>query len=221
MGIKDNYLRLREDIPNHVRIVAACKTRTFREVKELIEAGAAEIGYNYVQEALTMRTELGMEADTVTWHMIGHLQRNKVNHAVSCFTVIQTVDSLRLAETIDTHVKNAGKVVPVYIEINSGREPQKSGVMPEKAEELIERLSSLTNITIEGLMTMGPQVNDPEELRPYFRETKELFDRVRSSMSHLNIHVLSMGMSSDYRVAIEEGSTMVRLGTDIFGKIYT
>jgi len=197
-----------------VTIVLAAKTQTPQIIAEAIEAGATDIGENYVQEAERVHQAMGETAESVRWHMIGHLQRNKVNKALPLFDVFQTVASVELAKAIDSR---ADRVTPVYIEINSGREPQKSGAMPEEADELIRRISDFNNVRVEGLMTMGPRFGDPEDARPYFRETKKLFDHIDSlKMPNVEMKVLSMGMSNAYNAAIEEGSTMIRPGSIVF-----
>ncbi|MBN1128587.1 MAG: YggS family pyridoxal phosphate-dependent enzyme [Chitinispirillaceae bacterium] len=215
MDITERYRQIRKEIPGHVAVVIAAKTRSAEDVRHAIEAGATDIGENYVQEAERIRQELGPAAGSVRWHLIGHLQKNKVNKALPLFDVFQTVDSVPLAESIN---KRADGIVPVYIEINSGREPQKSGALPEDAEQLIRSIALFDKIKVEGLMTMGPRFGDPEDARPYFRITKELFDHISAlKVPRVEMKVLSMGMSNSYRIAIEEGSTMVRLGTTLFG----
>ena len=170
MDIAENYTRIRKEIPDYVTLVVACKTRNVGEVLKVIEAGVTDIGENYVQEAHDMYNQLGEKAKKVRWHMIGHLQGNKINKALPVFDVIQTVDSLKLAEGINARVEKAGKeIISVYIEVNSGREPPKSGVMPEDAEELVKRISNFEHIKIEGIMTMGPRFGNPEDARPYIR----------------------------------------------------
>jgi len=216
MTIAQRYQRLRDDIPGHVTIVAAAKTRTVDEVREAIDAGVTDLGENYVQEGLDTRSALGDAAGTVRWHLIGHLQSNKVNRALEAFGIIQTLDSLKLARAVN---KRAAQTVPVLMEINSGREPQKAGLLPEEAEEVIRQAATLERIAIGGLMTMGPPSGNPEEARPYFRQTKQLFDHIASlDIPGVRMDNLSMGMSNAYGVAIEEGSTMVRLGTILFGE---
>jgi pyridoxal phosphate enzyme (YggS family) len=215
MGLAENYLQLRKDIPEHVTIVIAAKMRSADDVRLAIEAGATDMGENYVQEAQRIRGELGAAAGSVRWHLIGHLQKNKVNKALPLFDVFQTIDSVQLAESIN---KRADRITPVYIEINSGREPQKTGVLPDDAEQLIRSIALFDKIKIEGLMTMGPRFGDPEDARPYFRITKELFDHIAAlNVPRVEMKVLSMGMSNSYKIAVEEGSTMVRLGTILFG----
>jgi pyridoxal phosphate enzyme (YggS family) len=151
--------------------------------------------------------------------MIGHLQRNKAKKAVKLFDLIETVDSWRLAVALDRHCAAAGKVMPVLIEINSGREASKTGILPEEVDDLVRRLSELSNIQVQGLMTMGPRFGNPEDARPYFRATREIFDRL-SAQNLLNVamRTLSMGMSNSYLVAIEEGANMIRIGTKLFGE---
>jgi len=218
MSIADNYNRLRSSIPEYVEIVVAAKTRTIDEIKEVISAGASIIGENYVQETRKVQEEMG--ANVGTWHMIGHLQRNKVKDAVKIFDMIETVDSIALAKEIDTCCANIGKVkMSILIEINSGSEPQKSGVLPENAIALIQEMALLQNIKIMGLMTMGPLVGNPESARPYFIETRKIFNEIKSiNLPNVEMQYLSMGMTNSYKIAIEEGSNMVRLGTAIFGE---
>jgi pyridoxal phosphate enzyme (YggS family) len=213
--IRENILKILNEIPPHVRVVAAAKTRTPQEITEAIEAGITLIGENYVQETEGVRAHVKAEA---SWHMIGHLQTNKAKKAAQLFDMIQTVDSLRLAEALDRACKVLGKVMPILIEINSGREAQKAGVLPEEAHNLIEGISCLSNLKVMGLMTMGPLSGDPEESRPYFRTTRALFEEIRHArIPNAEMTHLSMGMSDSYRAAIEEGANMIRLGTCIFG----
>ena len=203
------------ELPARVELVAAAKSRSPREVLEAVEAGVKTVGENYVQEAEAAQAVLGR---SVTWHFIGHLQTNKVKKAVELFDLIETVDTEKLGREIDKRSRERGRVTPVLIEINSGREPQKFGVVPEEAEALIRKLAVLPNIRVEGLMTMGPETGEAEDSRPYFRVTRELFDRLTGSdIPNVSMTRLSMGMSHSYKVAVEEGATMVRLGTIIFG----
>jgi pyridoxal phosphate enzyme (YggS family) len=156
--------------------------------------------------------------DAATWTMIGHLQRNKVSVAVSLFDSIQSVDSLRLAEAIDRECQSIGRVMPILIEVNTASEPRKSGIIPAEAVDLVRKVARLEFVSVQGLMTLGPQLSNPEQLRPYFRETKRLFDRIAcEQIPDISMSVLSMGMSDSYWVAIEEDATMIRLGTTIFG----
>ena len=214
-SIEHRVRQLKATLPADVDLVAAAKTRTSEEVRAVIDSGVGIIGHNYVQEAQAMIEQLGRNA--ATWTMIGHLQRNKVREAVRLFNLIQTIDSLRLAEAIDRECEKLGRVMPILIEVNAASEPQKSGVSPEDAEDLIREIAQLESVQVRGLMTMGPLVSDPELLRPIFREAKSLFDRIRAQIPRISMNVLSMGMSASYAVAIEEGATMIRLGTTIFG----
>lgn len=214
-NIETIYREIRESVPDYVTIVAAAKTRTVDELKEAIDAGVEIMGENYVQEAQTKIDVLGGLAK---WHMIGHLQRNKVKDAVRLFDMIETLDSWRLAEAIDRRCAAIDKVMSVLVEINSGREANKTGILPEEADDLIRRLAGLSNIDVQGLMTMGPAFGDPEDARPFFRETKKTFDRIASAgIPGIKMRHLSMGMSNSYEIAIQEGSNMIRLGTKLFG----
>jgi pyridoxal phosphate enzyme (YggS family) len=214
--IKQNVKQIRSELPANVQLLAAAKSREPREILEAIEAGITIIGENYVQEAEKAYEVVG---DRVEWHFIGHLQKNKVKKAVALFDMIETVDSAEIAREIDKRCAQSGKTMPVLVEINSGREEQKAGVYPENAEKLISDISTLTNIRVMGLMTMGPQFGDPEDSRPYFVETKRVFDRInRRNLPHVEMTYLSMGMTNSYRVALEEGANLVRIGSKIFGE---
>jgi len=227
MQIAANYTRLREEIPDHVTIVLAGKTRSVEEIVEVIDAGATDLGENYVQEAEQMYAHLAEKARTVRWHMIGHLQTNKINKAIEAFDVVQTVDSMKKAATLDKRVEQAKKkAMPIFIEINIGSEFTKAGIRPSEhepfepyMERLVTEMSELSHIRIEGLMTMGPRFGDPERNRPYFKRTRRLFERLANlDLPNVRMRHLSMGMTNSYRVAVEEGSNMVRLGTAVFGR---
>ncbi|MCP4681292.1 MAG: YggS family pyridoxal phosphate-dependent enzyme [Desulfobacterales bacterium] len=214
--IKEDVKRVLEELPEDVGLVGACKTRSPDEILEAVEAGLEIIGENYVQEAEKAFQAIGPK---VKWHMIGHLQSNKAKKAVKIFDMIETLDSLKLAKALDKACKNIGKVMQGLIEINSGEEVQKAGIMPRDAVSLIKEISGLENISIMGLMTMGPFAGDPEDARPYFRKTKNLFDEIRGlNLPGVEMKYLSMGMSNSYKVAIEEGANLVRIGTKIFGE---
>ena len=216
VNIEENVRNILETLPPDVTLVAAAKTRTLEEVEAVIQAGVTHFGYNYIQEALPIIQTIG---DRVVWHMIGHLQRNKAKAAVQHFDMIETVDSWRLAETLDRHCANLGKTIPVLVEVNSGREARKTGALPEEVDDLVRQLSQLQHIQVQGLMTMGPRFGDPEDARPYFRTTHQAFERLAAlNLPNITMHTLSMGMSNSYLIAIEEGSNMVRIGTQIFGK---
>jgi pyridoxal phosphate enzyme (YggS family) len=207
---------LLDTIPRGVTVVAAAKGRTAAEVEAVVRAGVTHIGHNYVQEAQPIIDAVGERA---TWHMIGHLQRNKARAAVRLFDLIETVDSARLARAIERQCASLGRAMPVMIEVNSGREPAKAGVLPERLDPLVAEIAALEHVRLLGLMTMGPRFGDPEDARPYFRATREAFERLaRLERPNVTMRYLSMGMSNSYRVAIEEGSNVVRIGTRIFGR---
>lgn len=213
--IKDNVAAILGQLPPGVELVAAAKTRTAAEILEAIEAGVGIVGENYVQEAAGVFPAVGRRA---RWHFIGHLQTNKVKRAVEIFDLVETVDSVALGREIDRRSAAAGKTMDVLIEVNSGREPQKAGVLPEKAEPLVRALAGLPNLRVLGLMTMGPFEGDPEDSRPYFKETKKVWDELKAlAIPGAEMRYLSMGMTNSWRVAVEEGATMVRIGTAIFG----
>ncbi len=214
--IKENIKKILEELPAGVELVAAAKTRTVAEILKAIQAGLTIIGHNYVQEAERAFEAIGPKAK---WHMIGHLQSNKAKKAVRIFDMIETVDSLKLAKAIDKACRNINKSMPVLIEINSGEEPQKAGVIPSDAISLVKEISELENVRIMGLMTMGPFSGDPEDARPYFQKTRQLFkDIEQANLPGIEMKYLSMGMSNSYRVALEEGANLVRIGTRIFGE---
>ena len=221
MNIAENYQKIRKEIPGNVSIIVAGKGRTNEEIEEVIDAGAEDLGENYVQEAERMYESLGEKARKVRWHMIGHLQKNKINKALKIFDVIQTIDSKEIALALNERAERVGKVVPVYIEIKIGDEETKSGVKAEYEiiESLVREISKLKYLRLEGLMTMEPQVKDPEDSRPYFEKTKDIFDKTKAfKLPNVDMKELSMGISDSYRIAIEEGSNMVRLGAVIFGE---
>lgn len=180
-----------------------------------VEAGVKIIGENYLQEAAAAFEVIGRR---VSWSFIGHLQKNKAKKAAEIFDTIETVDSVELAEELSKRCSALNKLMPVLIEVNSGREPQKFGVFPERVEGLARAIVNLPNLKLLGLMTMGPFEGNPEEARPYFRETKQLYDYLKNlNLTGAEIKILSMGMTNSYRVAIEEGANRVRIGTKIFG----
>ncbi len=208
--------KILERLPDGVGLVAAAKTRTPEEILEAIEAGITIIGENYVQEAEKAFQIIGNKA---RWHMIGHLQTNKAKKAVRIFDMIETVDSIKLARAIDKACHNIGKLMSVLIEINSGEEPQKAGVLPKDTVSLVNDISQLNNIKIMGLMTMGPFEGNPENSRPYFKKTRKLFEEIKElSLPGVEMKYLSMGMSNSYEVALEEGTNLVRIGTKLFGE---
>ncbi len=216
--IRENVKKILSELPDGVELVAVIKGRPVEQVLEAIDGGVSIVGVNYLKDVNKLYPVTG---DRVKWHYIGIARLEKHDllrrKYLEVFDMIETVDSVELAGGLDKKCSQIGKVMPVLIEINIAREPQKSGVMPENVESLIRGVSELKNVRIMGLMTMGPLVEDPETLRPYFRETKRLFDYIKSiEIPNVEMRYLSMGMSDSYRIAIEEGANIVRIGTKLF-----
>lgn len=203
--------------PDEVTLMAVTKTHTAAEINEAIAAGAADIGENRVQELL----EKYDSVSPVRWHLIGHLQTNKVKNVVGKVVMIHSVDSLKLAREINKRASAAGTVMDILIEINSAMEETKSGISSDDLETLVREITAeCENIRIRGIMCIPPIAAEPEEARPYFREARELFDKMKTwdlPEERFLPDTLSMGMSGDFEVAIEEGSTIVRVGSSIFG----
>ena len=224
--IRENYIELCREIDEavkkrgggEVKLVSVTKSGTDEELLSLIEAGAPDIGENRPQELVRRGELLRQNGHTPRLHEIGNLQKNKVRHIIESVYMIHSVDSLELAREIDKRAKAIERRVPILIEVNSGREEAKGGVMPEDAEALFLQIRELDSLIVSGIMTMGPVTDDPENLRPYFRSTRELFDHLNTKYSFEGEPTLSMGMSDSFRVAIEEGSTLVRVGSRIFKK---
>ena len=213
--ISENVRKLLDELPPGVELVAAAKMRTPDEIQEAIDAGVNIIGQNYVQEAQATFRVIGNRA---RWHFIGHLQKNKAKKAVGIFDMIETVDSYGLAAELNKRCQAGGKVMPILIEVNSGREPQKFGVLPEETENFIRQIAGFEGIRIQGLMTMGPMSGNPENARPYFQETGRTYEHLKSlDIPNVEMKYLSMGMTNSFRIAIEEGANIVRIGTLIFG----
>lgn len=194
--------------PGEVTLVAVCKGFPAAAVRQAVAAGVRHLGENRVQEATAKRPQLADLPGDVTWHMVGHLQTNKVRKALELFDIIQSVDSLPLAEAIS---RRAQRMVPVFLEVNVAQEPTKYGFPPRELPRAAEAVARLPNLEVRGLMTVAPLVDDPEEVRPVFRRLREL---ARS----LGLRELSMGMTDDFEVAVEEGATVVRIGRAIFGE---
>jgi pyridoxal phosphate enzyme (YggS family) len=188
-----------------------------KKIEEACQCGQKLFGENFIQEA---QVKIKQFDPSISWHFIGHLQSNKAKHATRLFHLIETVDRIKLARALDRHAADFGKVLDILIQVNVGQEKQKSGVLPHDAEALIREIGKLTHIRIRGLMTMPPYGDDPELSRPYFRSLKKIADEFSKKRYFTDKAplILSMGMSTDYRVAIEEGATLVRIGTAIFGK---
>ena len=223
--IAENLARVRERIdaaarrsgrdPESVRLVAVSKTVDAERVRQAIEAGAKIFGENYVQEAQKKIEVLGHE---VAWHFIGHLQTNKAKVAAGLFDFIHSVDSQNLAQELGRRAKLRGKVLPVLLEMNLAGEVTKFGAQEKEILLLAEKLSEMEGIEVKGLMTMPPFFEDPEASRPYFVELRKLGERLaKEKIPRISMEELSMGMSNDFEVAVEEGATLVRVGTAIFG----
>ena len=201
---------------SEVTLIAVSKTKPEVMIEEAYAAGQRDFGENKVQEICRKKELL---PEDIRWHMIGHLQRNKVHQVVNKACLIHSVDSLRLAETISHEAEKKEIEVPVLVEVNVAQEESKFGVTTEETISLVEEIAKLPHIQVRGLMTIAPFVEDPEENRGIFRKLKQLsVDIAAKNINNVNMSVLSMGMTNDYEVAIEEGATMVRVGTGIFGE---
>lgn len=214
--IKENLQKIFSELPEGVELVAATKGRSSDEILTAIDSGIKIIGENYVQEAEKKFEVIG---NRIKWHFIGHLQKNKVKKAVQIFDIIETIDSYEIASSLDKVCYNENKVLPILVEVNSGKEKDKTGVFPEGVIDLIKKISCFNNIKMQGIMTMGPLLKEPEEYRVYFKLTKNLFNDIKSlGLRNVDMKYLSMGMSDSYKIAIQEGANIVRIGTKIFGK---
>jgi pyridoxal phosphate enzyme (YggS family) len=223
--IEENVAKVRERIaaaarragrnPEEIRLVAVSKTVDPERIRRAIKAGVKILGENYVQEARGKIAELGRE---VAWHFIGHLQSNKAKTAVRLCDWIHTVDRPSLAQELDRAALREGKQLPVLLQIRLGGEPTKSGTVADEVFPLVEELSRYKNLAVRGLMALPPFFDDPEESRPFFRELKKWSEQIAGeNIPGISMEELSMGMSNDFEVAIEEGATLVRVGTAIFG----
>jgi len=222
LTIRDNLLRVRERIeraaqkagrdPKEIKLVAVSKTVEVDRIKEAIEAGVSILGENYVQEAQEKIEALGKP---VSWHFIGHLQSNKAKYAVRLFDVIHSLDSIPLAEELSRRAEQPDRVIRVMIEVNLSKEATKFGTDEERVLNLARRIQNLGHLSLEGLMTMPPYFDSPEMSRPYYVALRESKDRMVKE--GIPLKELSMGMSNDFEIAIEEGATYVRVGTAIFG----
>jgi pyridoxal phosphate enzyme (YggS family) len=203
--------------PDSVKLVAVTKTKPIEMIKEAVAAGVYVLGENYIQEARDKFN--GLSSDTVSWHFIGHLQRNKAKYAVKLFDLIHSVDSLKLAREIDHQAKKIDKIQKILIQVNIGEDPAKSGTAAKETLELVRRISRWENISIKGLMTIPPIFDDPQRARPCFVALEKLRDDIRSEhIPSTSMEELSMGMTGDFETAIECGATLVRIGTAIFGR---
>jgi len=224
--ISDNLTHIQSNIgkaarkagrdPKSIKLVAVSKFVAIEHIQEAINCGQTLFGENYLQEAADKITVFGNSAK---WHFIGHLQSNKAKQAASLFDMVETVDRLKIAKALDAQAQQMGKTLSVLVQVNIGREPQKSGILPEDAHTLLRAIAQETNLQVCGLMTMPPFFDQPEKSRPYFREMRQLADQLAEQQLFTDPTrvELSMGMSGDYEVAIEEGATIVRVGTALFG----
>lgn len=212
MPIKENIAKLRREIPGNVRVLAATKTRGIEQIKEAIDSGIKIFGENYVQEAEKKYLEI-KKGHNIKLYFIGHLQKNKINRTLKLFDFIN-IDSYEIASEIN---KRAGKTTQVLIEVNISNEPNKKGCKPQELISLIKKISILENVEVCGLMAMAPYFKDAEKTRPYFKKMKSLFDSIKKlKLKNIKMDILSLGMSNDYKIAIEEGSNLVRIGSLIF-----
>jgi pyridoxal phosphate enzyme (YggS family) len=212
--IKEAALKVNRD-PQEIKLVAVTKTATLEQIKEAINEGVKIIGENKVQKATEKYQVLTTE---VKWHLIGHLQTNKVKYAVEIFDLIHSVDSIKLAKEIDKRSVQFKKIIDVLIEVNISGEETKYGYNPEKVEAFLKEISECSGIRVRGLMTIAPISKNKEEVRPYFRRLRELSERIRDkNIKNIKMDYLSMGMTDDFEIAIEEGANMVRIGRGIFG----
>ena len=216
-GLVREIKELSSKVGREITLVAVTKSGSDEELLALAEAGIADIGENRPGELRRRGDLLRERGFTLKLHEIGNLQRNKVKLIIESVSLIHSLDSIALAAEIDRQAKKVGRTVPVLIEINSAREEQKGGIMPEAAEDFLLKLEQFSAITVAGLMTMGPICENAEDMRPYFRETKELFDRLNRNHGFVG-GILSMGMSDSYAVAIEEGATLIRVGRKLFNR---
>jgi pyridoxal phosphate enzyme (YggS family) len=219
-NIKDNVIEILKELPEEVQLVAAAKKRKPEEILEVIEAGIKIIGENYIREAKKVYKAIGEKAK---WHFIGIPQIEKHDllrrKNLEMFDMIETIDSFEIAEELSENCSRIDKIMPILIEINSGKESQKFGALPKDTVELVKKISDLSNVKTMGLMTMGPRFGNPENSRPYFVETKKLFEEIKElNLCNVEMRFLSMGMTNSYKIAIEEGANMIRIGTKIFGE---
>ena len=215
MGIYERVLKIKSDIPENVTLISVSKTRLLDEMEEAYRAGARDFGENKVQE---IRDKFPNFHEDVRWHFIGHLQRNKVKYLVDKVYLIHSLDRVSLLKELEKQYGSKGKIVNVLIEINIGREENKTGLLLEDLEELLEEVQKCEAVRVKGLMAIIPKA-DKETSRNYFKEIKNLWDSLKErSLNNISMEVLSMGMTNDYKIAIEEGSNTIRVGEGIFGK---
>jgi pyridoxal phosphate enzyme (YggS family) len=212
--IKNAALKVNRN-PEEIKLVAVTKAATIEQIKKAISAGIKIIGENKVQEAKEKYQILSAD---IEWHLVGHLQTNKVKYAIEIFNLIHSVDSIKLAKEIDKRSLQFGMITNVLVEVNVSGEETKYGIKPEEVKLFLKEISEFSRIKVRGLMTIAPMAEDTEEVRPYFRKLRELFKEIKiKSIKNIKMDYLSMGMTEDFEVAIEEGANMVRIGRGIFG----
>jgi PLP dependent protein len=227
--IRENLAKIRQNFASscakakrlsaEVILVCVSKNRSIEEIREVLESGVRDIGENKVQEALIHYKAIADTpfASRIKWHMVGHLQTNKVKEAVKLFDLIHSVDSLKLAEDINRQAAKINKVQDILIEVKTSPEESKSGISDNEVQGLVKSVLGMNNLRLSGLMTMAPADKDPEKARPYFRQLKELKVKLNDlGIADHQLRELSMGMSDDFKIAIEEGATMVRLGRAVY-----
>ncbi|MCR4841779.1 MAG: YggS family pyridoxal phosphate-dependent enzyme [Eubacterium sp.] len=224
--LKDNYKTVLKNIedacrrvgrdPDEVTLISVSKTKPVEDIRDVYEGGCRDFGENKVQEIVKKVPEL---PDDIRWHMIGHLQTNKVKQVIDKACLIHSVDSVHLAEEIEKQAARLDMTVDILLEVNIAREETKFGMMKSEAIDMVKEIAGFPHIRIVGLMTIAPYVDDPENNRPIFRALKDLsVDIMKENIDNVSMGVISMGMSNDYVVAVEEGATLVRVGTSIFGE---
>ncbi|MEN3189354.1 MAG: YggS family pyridoxal phosphate-dependent enzyme [Atribacterota bacterium] len=212
--IKETALKVNRN-PDEIKLVAVTKTATIDQIKEAIDAGVKIIGENKVQEA---KKKYQLLTNDIEWHLVGHLQTNKAKYAVGLFDLIHSVDSVKLAKEIDRRSLQFNKITDILVEVNVSGEETKYGIKPEEVELFLREISGFSGIRVKGLMTIAPIAQNQEEVRPYFRKLRELSKQINNmNIKNIKMEYLSMGMTDDFEVAIEEGSNMVRIGRGIFG----
>lgn len=225
--IKDNFDKINKQImdtavscgrkPDTIQLIAVSKRKSVETIRQGIQAGAKHFGENYIQEAIEKIDIIGK--DGLCWHFIGHLQSNKAKFAVKYFDYIHTIDTLKLAKAIDKQAKKIDKIQKILVQVNIGEEESKSGTHTEDTVQLAEQITSFENLSLQGLMCMPPYFSEPEKARVYFKQLGHIKEKITAlNLDNVSMEHLSMGMSNDFKVAISEGSTMVRVGTSIFGR---
>lgn len=220
-NIKRNIVDACEKVdrnPNEIKIVAVSKTVDIEKIKEVINYDIDTFGENKVQELTRKYDEINSTNNSIKWHMIGHLQTNKVKYIIDKVELIHSLDRIKLAEEINKRALKVNRVIDVLVQVNIGQENSKYGLHPNDVDDFINKIENYKNIRVKGLMAMAPYSSDPEEVRPFFSKMKNIFDKTKEkNIFNVEMKYLSMGMTNDYKIAIEEGANIVRIGTGIFG----